>query len=334
MADIYTPVKDIAVNITTASVAGSIGLGKPLVIEGMATKTVEYTECSDLKEVVAAGFAESTEVYKACAVIFAQANKPKTVAVCATAGKVAAWLADNGGNDFRQIIPILGESDSTPEELVSTVSALENKMLFITVKTSDEVPTSKTERVVVVVYGGASEYPNAAVVGASAGLAAGSFTYKNLVLTGIVAENLTAAQVNAIHNAGGMCIIKKAGDVVTSEGKTTEGEYIDIVDSKDYIISNIVYQGQKLLNNNPKLSFDNVGISQLENVVTSVLADAYRNGIIATNDDGTAAYSTNFATRAEVAASDKAKRTYDGGKFSFELAGAIHDGTVNGTVIV
>lgn len=334
MADIYTQVKDIAVNITTASAAGSIGLGNPLVIEGMAAKAVDYAECSDLKEVVAAGFAEGTEVYKACAAIFAQKNKPKTVAVCATAGKVSAWLADNGGKDFRQVVPVLGEDDSTVEELTTTVSALENKMLFLVVNASGDVPATKSERVVVIVYGGASEYPNAAVVGASAGMAAGSFTYKNLVLTGIEAENLTAAQVKAIHEAGGMCIIKKAGDVVTSEGKTTDGEYIDIVDSKDYIISNIVYQGQKLLNNNPKLSFDNVGISQLENVVTSVLADAYRNGIIATNDDGTAAYSTSFATRADVTASDRAARTYNGGKFSFNLAGAIHNATINGTIEV
>ena len=334
MADTYTQVKDITVNITTAVGAGSVGLGNPLVIEGMATKAVDYAECSNLQEVVAAGFAAETEVYKACAVIFAQANKPKTVAVCASTGKVGAWLADNGGRDFRQIVPILGADDSTVAELVTTASALEGKMLFLNIAASGELPNTQSERVVAIVYGGASEYPNAAVVGASAGLAAGSFTYKNLVLTGIEPDDLTAAQVENIHKSGGICIIKKAGDVVTSEGKTTDGEYIDIVDSKDYIINNIVYQGQKLLNNSRKLPFDNVGISQLENVVTGVLADAYANGIIATNEDGTAAYSTSFATRAEVTDSDRAARTYNGGKFTFDLAGAIHNATINGTIEV
>ena len=89
-----------------------------------------------------------------------------------------------------------------------------------------------------------------------------------------------------------------------------------------------------MLNDNNKITFDNVGISQLENVVTSVLADAYANGIIATNEDGTAAYTTNFATRAETSASDRASRTYKGGNFTFDLAGAIHNATINGTIEV
>lgn len=334
MADTYTQVKDIEVNITTAAGAGSVGLGMPLVIEGMATNAVEYIECGSLAEVVAAGFAAESEVHKACAAIFAQKNKPKSVAVCATEGKVGDWLTANGARDFRQIIPILGAGDSTVAELVNVVSATSDKMLFATVNTVDELQIAQSERVVAVVYGGKSEYPNAAVVGESAGRAAGSFTYKNLVLTGIEPEDLTAAQVKAVHEAGGICIIKKAGDVVTSEGKTTDGEYIDIVDSKDYIVSNIVYQGQKLLNNSAKLPFDNVGIAQLENMVTSVLADAYRQGIIATNEDGTAAYSTNFATRAETPAGDRASRTYNGGSFSFDMAGAIHNATINGTLVI
>lgn len=333
MADTYTQVKDINVNITTAVAAGSLGLGYPLVIQGMASKEVAYKECNSLQDVLAAGFETTTEVYKACATIFSQKKKPKTVAVAASTGKVAEWLIANGTNGFRQVVPLLGEADSTLAELVAAVSALDNKMLFLQVATTEELPATQSERVVAVVYG-KTGYANAAVVGASAGLAAGSFTYKNLILTGIEAEAKTPSEVEEIHTAGAMCILKKAGDIVTSEGKTTDGEYIDIVDSKDYIINNIVYKGQKLLNNNDKLSFDNVGISQLENVVTGVLADAFTQGIIAANEDGTAAYSTSFASRADTSASDRAARTYNGGNFSFDLAGAIHNATINGTIEV
>lgn len=333
MADTYTQVKDIVVNIAISSATGSIGLGNPLVITGGASKAVDYTECNGLDDVVAAGFAAGTETYKACAMLFGQADKPRTVAVCANTGKISAWLTANKDKDFRHIIPIMGTGE-TLAEIITVVNTLENKMLFATVDAKSELPTTQSERVVCVVYGGASAYPNAAVVGAAAGLAAGSFTYKNLILTGIEPEDLGAAAVEEIHDAGGICIIKKAGDVVTSEGITTDGEYIDIVDSKDYIINNIVYQGQKLLNDSKKLSFDNVGISMLESVVTNVLAEAYNMGIIATSDDGEAAYSTNFAGRDEVNASDRAARKYNGGKFSFDLAGAIHNATVNGTIVV
>lgn len=334
MAETYTRVKDIVVNITTSSAAGSIGLGIPLVIEGKATTAIEYKECSALDEVLKAGFTVESEVYKACASVFSQKHRPKTIAVCATTEKLADWLTANVGKNFRQIIPILGTEDSTIAELVTTVGTLEHKMLFLQVKTVDELPATQSERVVAVVYNGKSEHVNAAVVGESAGYEAGQFTYKNLVLSNVEAEDLTQAEVKDIHDAGGMCIIKKAGDVVTSEGKTTDGEYIDVVDSKDYIVSNIVYQGQKLLNDNKRLNFDNVGISQLENVVTGVLAAAYVNGIIATTEDGLPAYSTTFLTREEISASERADRTYNGGSFTFDLTGAIHNATINGTIEV
>lgn len=334
MADTYTQVKDINVNITTATVAGSVGLGIPLVISGKGTMSA-YTECNDMNAVYKAGWEQDTEVYKACQKIFAQKNAPKTVAVVGAAEKTAEWVTKNKDKNFRQIIPTLeNEGDSTLAELITAVNALDGKMLFAQVANTSGLPQTQSERVVCVVYGGESEYVNAAVVGESAGREAGSFTYKNLVLTDVVPEDLTPAQVEAIHTAGGIAIVKKAGDVVTSEGITLDGEYIDVVDSKDYIVSNIVYKGQKLLNDSPKLSFDNVGISQLENVVTDVLADAYGKGIIATNDDGTAAYSTNFAGREETSASDRSSRTYSGGKFSFDLAGAIHNATINGTITV
>jgi hypothetical protein len=334
MADTYTQVKDIVVNITTAATAGSIGLGNPLVIQGKAAAAVAYKECNSLADVVAAGFAADTEVYKACAAIFEQDNKPKTVAVAATDGKVADYLTANKDKDFRQVIPVLGEEDSTIAEVAQVINGLDQKMLFVACATKDELPTTQSERVVAVVYGGASAYPNAAVVGASAGLVTGSFTYKNLVIRGIEPEDLTPEQVKEVHDAGGICIVKKAGDIVTSEGITTDGEYIDVIDSKDFIIANITYQGQKLMNNNARITFDNVGISQLENVVTSVLAEAFRMGIIATNEDGTPAYSTTFATRAEVSDGDRAARTYNGGNFTFDLAGAIHTATINGTLVI
>lgn len=333
MADTYTQVKDIVVNIAISAATGSVGLGNPLVIVGNAEAAVDYKECNGLDDVVAAGYAMGTETYKACALLFGQADKPKTVAVVTTDGTIAAWLLANKTKNFRHIVPIIGAGE-TLADIIAVVNTLEDKMLFATVKTKAEIPTTKSERVVCVVYNGASEYANAAVVGAAAGLAAGSYTYKNLILTGIEPEELGAAAVQEIHDAGGFCIVKKAGDVVTSEGITTDGEYIDILDSKDYIISNIVYQGQKLLNDNKKLSFDNVGISMLENVVTNVLADAYNIGIVATTDDGEADYSTNFAGRNEVSASDRAARKYKGGKFRFGLAGAIHNADVNGTIEV
>lgn len=327
---------DVTVKITQKQVAGSAGFGVPLVIQGKAAEAKEYTECSNLEEVVKAGYAAGTDVHKQCEKLFMQNDHPSKVAVCAGTGKITETLPLIADKDYRHVIPVFGDAeDDTPKELAAYIETTEDKMLFVkTSATSELSDIGKLDRTVAIVYEGADVGVEGAVVGATAGLTIGSFTYKNIIIKGIEPDSLTDSQIEAAHTAGGICIVKKAGDIVTSEGITLSGEYADIIDSRDYIIKNIAYKSQKLLNSTPKLSFDNVGISQLEGVVTGVLKDAYGMGIIAQNEDGTPAYSTDFATRAETSAGDRAERTYNGGKFSFDLAGAIHYATISGTIEV
>ena len=50
---------------------------------------------------------------------------------------------------------------------------------------------------------------------------------------------------------------------------------------KDWIISQIIYRTQKLLNTMPKVPYDNAGIAMLENVCLTVLKEAANMGMIA-----------------------------------------------------
>ena len=70
----------------------------------------------------------------------------------------------------------------------------------------------------------------------------------------------------------------------------------------------------------------------LESVTVNVLKDAYNNGVIADNEDGTPAYSVNFGLRENADAEDIQARKYCDGKFGFVLAGAIHYAKINGTI--
>lgn len=161
----------------------------------------------------------------------------------------------------------------------------------------------------------------------------GSFTYKNQALKGVYAdEGITKAKLTDYHNNNINAYVHKAGYDVTSEGKLLNGEYIDILDAKDWLITQIKYQLQQALIINDKVPYDNKGIALLENIVVNILQDAYNNGIIAEDDDGNASYTVNFAKRSETEASDREKRQYVEGKFSFDLAGAIHTVTINGTI--
>ena len=102
----------------------------------------------------------------------------------------------------------------------------------------------------------------------------------------------------------------------------------------DFIISQMEYRVQRLLNKAPKIPYTNSGIASIESEVAGVLNKAYRNGIIADDDEGLPLYWTHFKKREEMSAEDRANRIYTGGKFSFELAGAIHTVKINGEMII
>lgn len=326
---------DFTANLSKARVIGSAGFGVPLIIQGKANAAKDYAEYDSLDAVLEAGFTSDTPVYKQCAKLFIQEDCPSKVAICVGTGKITETLNLIKAQDFRQIIPLFGSDDDTLKELATYIEATDDRMLFVKVADSSSLESiGKMDRTLAIVYAGAEEGVEGALVGATAGYDAGSFTYKNIILKGIEPDPLTDAQIEAIHKAGGICIVQKAGDIVTSEGTVLSGEYADIIDSKDYVIRNITYKAQKLANNSKKLAYDNTGISQLEAVVTNALREAFLSGIIAQDGDGQPMYSTDFATREETSAADRAARTYKGGKFSFDLAGAIHYATINGTIEV
>lgn len=328
---------DVIVKISQKQVAGTPGFGFPLIIVGGAETPAAYKECGSLDEVIEAGFTEGTAIYKQANALFAQNNKPSKVAVCSGQGKITETLDLLKDKDFRQVIigatPI-DPAGETIQEIARYIEESESHMLFVSTDENTLKELAGLDRTVAIIYGGGSEGVEGAIVGATAGQAVGSFTYKNIILKGITPDNYTDREIEEIHVAGGNCIVRKAGDIVTSEGKTTSGEYIDVIDGRDYIIRNIAYQSQKLLNTSPRLSFDNAGISQLEGVVTNILAQAFSTGIIGAGDDGSPQYATDFATRAEVSAEDRKLRTYNGGKFSYSPSEAVHYATINGTIEV
>ena len=330
---------DVLVNIDLTKPIGKLGFGIPLILQENAEEAVEYTEVSNIAEVVAAGFAATTTVYKAALLLFAQDNAPKRIAVCAVTSAATAALADAAliSKGWRQLIVVNGDgSASSVAEIGTAVEALDGKMFFAGLDVDDSTQiTVSGLRHTVLFYCDATEsvpVPVAALVGETAGRAAGSFTYKNLKLAGVAAQNLTDAEVEAIHAKGGITYIAKAGDNVTSEGKVAAGEYIDVIDSEDYIVQQLAYKTQKLLNNADKVPYDNNGIAMLESVAVDVLHGAYNDGMIATKEDGTPDYSVSYALREDTTEEDRASRQYLGGNFTFALAGAIHYVEISGTI--
>lgn len=330
---------DVKVVISLAKASPRVGFGVPLIFEGMAESAVAYTEVSSLAEVTAAGFANASAVYQAAQLIFMQDNAPSKIAVCASTDATVTGLPKVLEEDWRQLVVVSGEGDSTIDAISDYIEACGKPCMYFAKVNPENDATVITnvegnERTVLIAYASSDvANPEAALVGATAGLDIGSFTYKNLILKGVTAQTYTDSEVEGFHDSGVITILRKAGSIVTSEGIVVSGEYADIIDCEDYIIQQIEYQCQELMNRVPKLPYDNRGIASLEGVVLSVLMDAASNGMIAQNEEGEYDYAVTFGGRDECAAADISARHYAAGTFSFTLAGAIHTAEITGEII-
>lgn len=343
---------DVNVKIDISKPIGKVGFGFPLLLSVNQTTSAtpkDYTICSSLDDVVTAGFEKTTSIYKTAALLFQQNDAPKKIAVIefvkkesdTDTGYAAAVQEALAEPDWRQLI-IMDNTDAL--KVADVIETTDNRMFFCAVEFDEEkLPKTKYERTVICSFvnnriGATSTESGAcaeaAIVGASAGLDVGSFTYKNLIIKGVEPSDLTDSELAEFNSKNVITVDSKAGDIVTTEGKVVGGEYIDIVDSKDYVVQSLEYKTQKALNTYKKIPYDNNGIAVLESIAIDVMQDSFNKGIIAANSDGTGAYEVSYALVEDVSADDKANRKYIGGKFKFTLAGAIHEVEITGEISI
>lgn len=350
---------DVTVVINLAKAVTGVGFGYPLIFQGKAASGsgIPYTVCENIQDVIntVGGITSSDDaeaiatktaaamqsnIYKAALLMLMQDTAPAQFAIMASEDTAVTALPSVMYQPWRQLIVVsLGTTGESTAAQISDF--IENqttnyKMYFTSVTQASALSISGNERTVVMCHqeptGSTFVFPESALVGATAGKVAGSFTYKNQILNGLTPQVLTDAQLTAIENGHAMAFVLKAGEGVTSDGRTTSGEYIDIVDSKDWIIENIVYETQRVLNETDKIPYDNNGIAMLENVCVNVLRQAANNGMIAIDDNGDYQYSVNYAPRSQTTDTDRANRKYVEGAFSFALSGAIHTVEITGTI--
>ncbi|WP_088005605.1 DUF3383 family protein [Indiicoccus explosivorum] len=336
------PLSDVTVRITTNRPAGTVGFGKPLIV-GELAGGFPYTEYSDL-QTLAADFNDTTEVYAKAEALLAQENRPEKFAVAAfdpastVAGAITTaadlvesllskdWyfliVTEDDLIDLADIAAVVEGSNATgvPKLFSAQVAAA-----------ADLAGLGTGDRTFVAVHPDA-EHIDAAIVGAVGSREVGSVTWQGKTLVGITSQDLSPAEVTAIEDANGYAYVTKAGDDVTSEGKVLSGEYIDVMHGKDWVKANIEHTVQKIKNQAGKIPYTDGGIATLEAGVLSVLKRGFNQGIIAGDEANNPLFQTNFKSRAETSEEDRALRRYTGGAFSFELAGAIHEAEITGSI--
>lgn len=327
-------ISDVDVIISASEQAGQAGTWYPLIYVKGSTETTTYKEYSDLTDLVV-DYAATTDAYKAAQLMLMQEDegKPDKFAVATGGEDVFTSLTMFMGKDWRQLIVAGGEYDAN---LAADIETSE-KMYYTKFATLEALKAAKIEgydRTVALVYTGTDvNNPEAALIGRTAGYAAGSFTYHAKEVKGVTAETFTPTQVKEIVASGGNVYVMKNGRIASHGGVTGSGEWIDVIDSKDYIIQNIRYDVQEVFLNNKKIAYTNKGIAKIENATRNRLKIAYNNEMIAEGDDGNPLYNTIFKSRSETTAADRVARNYPYGYFEFELAGAIHEAKIKGAVV-
>lgn len=336
------PLSDVKVRITTVKPLGTVGFGKPLIVAEKAGGH-PYTEYLDL-EGLAADFAEGTEVHKMAKALLSQSNRPARFAVAAydpasvvvgESTTAADLVEELLGQDWyfllaeeRDPISIGAIADVIEAGSASGLPKLYSTQVPLA---SDLAGFGELDRTFVAVHSD-EERIDAAIVGAVGSREVGSVTWQGKTLEGITPRNLSATELNAIEIVNAYVYVTKAGDPVTSEGKVMSGEYIDVMHGMDWVKANIEQTVQQIKNRSGKIPYTDAGIATLEAGVINVLKRGYNQGLIADDGAGNPLYSTNFIGRDEMSKEDIALRRYTGGKFTFELAGAIHTAEINGSV--
>lgn len=332
--------KDVTVNITRLTAGLQTAADTCLILTTESTNA--YAEYSSLSAVVNGGFTASTEAYKAAAAIFGQNPAPDKVAIVGIqdADDNFADVIDDlntmysANNNFRFIVSnVVNEADISA--LASWAAATHvYYVACISEAQSASITNPANDYVVFMVHDEKETYPDAALVGKCSVYQAGSATWKFKTLNGISPMEFSdqATVVAELNEKGYITYVTKYGLNMTTEGKATSGEYMDVLLGVDWIQENMELNLMSLLVNNAKIPYTNPGIAMIAGVVDNTLKTAVANGIIRRNQGGDGVYTINIPNVEDIDTNKIANREFDDLTWTATLAGAIHEAIINGVV--
>ena len=158
----------------------------------------------------------------------------------------------------------------------------------------------------------------------------GGETWMFKTLTGVAPTRLTTTHRNHLRDRSMNWFQTVAGRNIMQQGSTFDGNFLDVVRGLDWLEDDMSKAIFTTLASNDKVSFDDPGISTVENDIVASLDRAVQRRILRANPRPVVV----VPLAADVSDSDKALRTLPDLSFSAELAGAIHKVIVNGVVSV
>jgi len=289
-----------------------------------------YGRLSEMQE---AGYAADDAVYKAASAAFGNGAKKLYVA---TKGEDETALdvlgKATGVNGWYGIVDTTGADVS---EIAEWAEA--NKKLFgYTVDSVEEVVEMAYYRTFVCVS--ANENMHVAIMAKCMSNRAGSETWAYKSLAGMKADEFTSAEIAALKQVNANYYVKCAGRDITLDGKSTKGEWIDVIRFVDWLEAQIQTNIYSAYVSNVKIPYTNAGIAIIENQIKAALNEGQERGGIAADEYDSegklvSGYEVSVPNVFDVPAADKANRTLKNVSFTARLAGAIHVVEIVGTVV-
>lgn len=209
----------------------------------------------------------------------------------------------------------------------------QEKMYFVTSQSLLTPKLLASEQTVVMYHDKNNAYVAEGLAAYLATAKIGGVTAKFKTIAGVSEAQISETELEELHKNNGFTYLEKMGILQTSEGKTTSGEYIDIVLGSFWIKVTMDAAMASLAAQTEKINFGNDGIAKMVAVCKSVLNRAAEDqGIIEKDENGKGVFEVNYLPKEKVDGNDIANRRYHHVTWTAKLAGAIHTGIINGTL--
>lgn len=317
------------------------GFGLPLMLA--TSKALDYKVYTDISE-VALDFDVTSREFKLATRMFGQSPK---IAELAVYGVSYVPVADDAtvltaalndlivvNNDwFYLVSPENG--DAGIKALAEWISTQE-KIYGVTTQSialAEEIK-GMYENVYLSVHDDADAFHAEGLLAYGAPLEIGSYDFAHKQINGVRASYLTPAEINALKAANATTAVSELGLIVNLTGKAVGGDFIDVIQSDYFLRARLREDIFQLLATVKKVPFTDAGIAQVVERMDSRFKSAFRQGIIAEDDNGEPDYTIEFPRRADIPKNERAQRVLRGIKFRAVIAGAVENVEITGVLTV
>lgn len=333
-------IKDFVVNVNNQTKGVSEqGFGLILVFDHK--NNIPYmeignaTDLTDVEEITV-----DSDIYKIVQKAFSAKPGPSTVAVAGVSSGIEETpdiaqaldkLIDEQNGDWFTLVTTDNSSETIAK--LSKWANANDKLYFVTTQDLTIVEDIESSNTAVGYHNKKDDYVAEGLASNMAMALPGSITAKFEEIEGSTPSNITLTELNKLHKDNGFSYIRSKGRNYVSEGKMTDGSYIDITLGSYFIKFRLEEALFLLAINHGKIPYSDRGIGMIVAEVENVLKIATRQGIIL-EKDGRGVYEINALNRSELSKNDIESRKYNGVNVKATVAGAIHNGEINIDLVI